>query len=66
MKRCRVSGATVIPVGVSVWMSVRWMEVKGTYGIVIFFNFIATNTNGRCLHDTSGVLGGRGYPSSQM
>ena len=27
-------------------MSVRWMEVKGTYEILTFFNYIVTNING--------------------
>ena len=40
-------------------MSVRWMEVKGTYGILTFFSFIATNPYGGCQHDTRHVLGGR-------
>ena len=31
--------------------------MKGTYGILTFFNFIVTNPNGGCHHNTRGVLG---------
>ena len=31
-----------------------------------FLNFIYTNINGGCQHDTGSVLGVGGYPSSQM
>ena len=44
----------------SVWVSVRWMKVKGTHEIVTVFNFIDTNPYGGCQHDTRGVLGGLG------
>ena len=61
VKSWRVCGATVIQVGASVWVSVGWMKVKGTYGILTFFNFIANNING----GVSMILGctsGRGLP----
>ena len=58
LESCRVSGATIIQVGVSVWVSVGWMKVKGTYGILTFFNFIDTNTNG----GISMILGIGGLP----
>ena len=36
IERCRVSGATVMQVCVSVGVSERWMKVKGTCGILLF------------------------------
>ena len=50
----------------SVWVSVGWMKVKGTYGILTFLILLLLTLIEGCQHDTGGVLGVGGYPSSQM
>ena len=42
------------------------MKVKGTYGILTIIILVILTLMGGYQHDTGGVLGGRGYPSSQM
>ena len=43
---------------VSVGVSGRWMDIKGTCGIFAFISLFITNLLGGSQHDTIGLLGG--------